>query len=447
MSLKHRIEAYSELFQRYKTIFAHYWQHRHQLSGKVLAAHEAEFLPAALSLQEKPVSPVARLLAMVLMSLVLVLITWSIVGRIDIIVNASGKVIPSGYTKTIASVDVASVRALYIEEGQQVKAGDLLIELDTSASDAERDKATGDRTMALLQMTRSKALIAAIDGGHSPQLPRLDSVPVDKWRAEKMHLEAQYHDYMAKLKRIEGDIERYREALQLATQRASDYQALLKDHDVSHHAWLEKEQARVDLEGQLADARNQHDALIAETRRTAYDQLNEGTKTAAASHQDALRSDAHSKLLKLTAPVNGTVQQLDVHTVGGVVSAAKPLMQIVPKESHVEVEAFLENKDVGFVKEGQRAEVKIDAFEYTKYGTVTGKVTHVSRDAIADEKKGLIYSTKIMLDKSTIFVEGKQMPLSAGMTVNVEIKTGDRRIIEYILSPLMRHKRESLNER
>jgi hemolysin D len=447
MSLKHRAEAFSELFNRYKTIFSHHWKHRHQLSGKVLASHEAEFLPAALSLQEKPVSPAARLLATVLIVLVAVLITWSIVGKIDIIVNASGKIIPSGYTKTIACVDVASVRALHVEEGQQVKAGDVLIELDTSASDAERDKAAGDRTTALLQVARSKALIAAIDSGRPPRMPRLDSVPENRWQAEKMHLEAQYRDFVTKLKRIEGDIERYDEALQLATQRASDYKALLKDHDVSRHAWLEKEQARVDLAGQLADAKNQHGALTAETRRAAYDQVNEGSKTAASSHQDAVRSDAHSKLLKLTAPVNGTVQQLDVHTVGGVVSSAKPLMQIVPKETRVEVEAFLENKDVGFVREGQSVEVKIDAFEYTKYGTVTGKVTHVSRDAIADEKKGLIYSTKIMVDKATINVEGKAMPLSAGMTANVEIKTGDRRIIEYVLSPLMRHKRESLNER
>jgi hemolysin D len=447
MSLKYRIEAYTELFRRYKSIFAYHWQHRQQLSGKLLNEHEAEFLPAALSLQEKPVSPAARLLVKVLIVLMAVLITWAILGKLDIIINASGKVIPSGYTKTIASVDVASVRGLYVEEGQQVKAGDVLIELDTSASDTERDKATGDQTMALLQVARAKAMIAAIDSGRPPQLSPVHNVPASRWQAEQMHLEAQFHDYMAKLKRIEGDIERYSETLPLATQRASDYKALLNDHDVSNHAWLEKEQARVDLEGQLADARNQHGALIAETRRTAYDLLTEGNKTAADSQQDALRQDAHSKLLKITAPVNGTVQQLDVHTVGGVVSAAKPLMQIVPKETRVEVEAFLENKDVGFVQEGQSAEVKIDAFEYTKYGTVTGRVTHVSRDAIADEKKGLIYSTKIMLDKSTITVEGKEMPLSAGMSVNVEIKTGTRRIIEYVLSPLMRHKSECLYER
>lgn len=344
-------------------------------------------------------------------------------------------------------MDVASVRALYVEEGQYVKAGDVLIELDTSSSDAERDKAAGDHTMSILQVASAKALIAAIDSGRPPQLSLIATVPTGKCEAERQHLDAQYRDYLAKLKRIDGDIERYGEALQLATQRASDYKALLQDHDVSQHAWLEKEQARVDLAGQLADARNQHGALIAETRRVAYDQSIEGSKAAASSRQDAIRADSHSKLLKLTSPVNGTVQQLDAHTVGGVVSSAKPLMQIVPRETRVEVEAFLENKDVGFVQEGQSAAVKIDAFEYTKYGTVTGKVTHVSRDAIADEKKGLIYSTKIMLDKSTINVEGKEMPLSAGMTVNVEIKTGDRRIIEYVLSPLMRHKRESLNER
>lgn len=447
MSLKFRAHAYIELLRRYKSIFAHHWQHRHQLSGKLLAEHEAEFLPAALSLQAKPISPAARLLAKIMMALVAVLIAWSILGKIDIVVNAAGKVIPNGYTKTIASVDVASVQALYVEEGKQVKAGDILIELDSSASDAERDKATGDHAIAFLQAARAKALIEAIDGERPPQFPPIDHVPADKWQAEQLHLEGQYRDHVAKLKRIEGDIAHYREALPLATQRAADYKALLSDHDVSYHAWLEKEQGRVDLASQLSDAKNQRNALIAETRRIAYDQLTEGNKAAAAFQQDALRSDAHSKLLKLTAPVDGTVQQLDVHTVGGVVSAAKPLMQIVPKETRVEVEAFLENKDVGFVQEGHTAEVKIDAFEYTKYGTVTGKVTHVSRDAIADEKKGLIYSTKITLDKSTIAVEGKEMPLSAGMSVNVEIKTGERRIIEYALSPLMRHKRESLNER
>jgi hemolysin D len=447
MSIKHRIEAYSDLINRYKTSFSYHWQNRHQLSGKVLAADEAEFLPAALSLQERPVSPVARLLAKVLIALIVVLIAWSILGKVDIIVNASGKIIPSGYSKTIACVDVASVKALYVHEGQQVKAGDLLIELDTSMSDAERDKATSEHKMSILQVASARALVDAIDSGKIPQMPNIPDIPADKLKGAKKHLEAIYRDYIAKRNKIDGDIERYSVALQLATQRALDYKELLKTKDVSYHSWLEKEQIRVDLAGQLTEANNQRRALTEETRRLAYDKSTDGVRTASAFKQEEIRADAHSKLLRLKSPVNGTVQQLDVHTIGGVVAAAKPLMQIVPKETKVEVEAFMENKDIGFVQEGQSAEVKIDAFEYTKYGTIKGKVTHVSRDAINDEKKGLIYSTRIVLDRSTIFVEGKEMPLSAGMSVNVEIKTGDRRVIEYVLSPLMRHKRESLNER
>ncbi len=275
----------------------------------------------------------------------------------------------------------------------------------------------------------------------------ISQISEDKWRIEQLHVTGLYQDYLAKLHRIEGDILRYSLALPLATQRANDYQALLEDHDVAHHAWLEKEQARVDLAGQLADAKNQRAALIAETKRLAYDQLTEATKAAAASGQDARRSDARSKLMTLTAPVDGTVQQLTVHTVGGVVPVAQPLMQIVPDQGVVEVEAVLENKDVGFVQEGQAAEVKIDAFDFGKYGTIPATVTHVSRDAIQDEKKGLIYTAKVALAKSAITVEGKPMPLSAGMSVNVEIKTGDRRIIEYVLSPLIQHQREALHER
>lgn len=447
MSIKHKSEAYAELLRRYGEVFRHYWKHRKELGGGLLNEHEADFLPPALSLQEKPVSPASRLVAKILMALIAALVIWSTVGEVDIVVNATGKIIPSIRTKTIGSVDVASVKALHVEEGQAVKAGDVLIELDTSAPDAERDKAVGDNTLALLQVARSRALIAAVDSLRPPQLPKLEGVAQDKWQAAQRHLDGQYRDYLAKLNRIDGDIQRYQLALPLAAQRAHDYQDLAADHDVSMHAYLEKEQARVDLEGQLNDAKNQRAALIEETRRQAYDVLTEGSKTAAASGQDALRADSHSKLLKLTAPVNGTVQQLTVHTVGGVVPAAQPLMLIVPKENLVEVEAFLENKDVGFVEEGQRAEVKIDAFEYTKYGTIPARVTHVSHDAIQDEKKGLIYSVKIALDKSSIAVDGHDTPLSAGMSVNVEIKTGTRRVIEYVLSPLMQHKRESLNER
>jgi biotin carboxyl carrier protein len=190
MSFQHRVEASRELLGRYRTIFAHFWRHRRELSGKAFAEHEAQFLPAALALQAKPVSPAARLLAAVIMSLITVVIAWSVLGKIDIIVNAQGKIIPSGYSKTIASVDVASVRALYVEEGQQVRAGDVLVELDTSASDAERDKATGDRAMALLQVARANALIAAL-------LQTSGKLHVSIWKASTATLPRSSNAWMA----------------------------------------------------------------------------------------------------------------------------------------------------------------------------------------------------------------------------------------------------------
>ena len=447
MTARHRIEAWGELLHRYTRTFAHFWRIRHSLQTDFFNKQEAEFLPAALSLREAPDSVTLRWTGWILMAVVVFTVVWSIFGRVDIIVNATGKIIPSARTKTMGSVDVASVKALYVSEGQAVHAGDVLIELDSSGSDAEHDKAVDAVAQAKLQVARSRAMIEAVEKLRAPQLGAVAGVTSAQWQAATWQLEGQYKDFYAKLNRLDGEIARYAEALPLASQRAEDYKALMADNTVSRHAWLEKEQAKVDLQGQLSEAKSQRSAWIAQARKEAHDALLEGQKIIAAGVQDQRRAGEHSKLLKLTAPIDGTVQQLNVHTVGGVVPAAQPLMQIVPKDNIVEVEAFLDNKDVGFVMAGQDAEVKIDAFDYTKYGTIKATVRHVSQDAIQDDKKGWIYSAKVVLSKNTVFVDGKDMPLSAGMSVNVEIKTGTRRVIEYVLSPLVKHQREALHER
>lgn len=447
MSLRHRTQAWGGLLRRYGSAFAYFWRLRHGMRSNFFNQQEAEFLPAGLSLQEAPDSATLKWTARLLMALVAFALLWAVFGRVDIVVNANGKIIPSARTKTIGSVDVASVRALHVAEGQEVHAGDLLVELDSSSSDAEHDKAAEALVQARLQVARSQAMLDALDRPHAPKLGTVAGVSREQLQLAQLHLDGQYQDFQARLSRIDGDIASYGAALPLATRRALDYKALSGDHTVSEHAWLEKEQARVDLEGKWLDATNQRAALIAQTRKEAHDALTEGQKIVAASTQDLRRAGEHSKLLKLTAPVDGTVQQLTLHTVGGVVPAAQPLMQIVPRENVVEVEAYLHNKDVGFVQAGQEAAVKIEAFDYTKYGTVEARVKHVSQDAITDEKQGLVYAVKIALEKNTIFVDGKHLPLSAGMSVDVEIKTGTRRVIEYVLSPLMQHQREALHER
>lgn len=447
MSMKHKMEARGFLLKHYWKTFAKFWKSRDQLGGNLFKEQEAEFLPAALEIQEKPVSPTLRVTAKVLILLIFFFIGWAVFGHMDIVVNATGEVIPHDRTKTIAAVETASVKVLHVVEGQVVKKGDLLIELDASASDAEHDKAKSNVTEASLQIARSKAMIEAIESRKPPKILAIAGISPQKLQETQGHLESQYRDFITKLQRTEGAITRYSEALPLITQQANDYRELAKNHDVSMHAYLEKEQQRVDLEGQLNDAKNQRAALIAEVKRSAYDGRADADRVLGGAQQDVLRNAAHSKLLRLTSPVDGTVQQLTVFTIGGVVPAAQPLMKIVPKEDTVEVEAMLENKDIGFVDEGQTASVKVAAYEYTKYGVIPAKVVHVSRDAIKDEKKGLLYSVILVLDKSSISVKGKDMPITAGMSVGVDIKTGSRRVIEYFLSPLIQHKRESLNER
>lgn len=447
MSLKHRTEAWGALFTRYRQVWGHFWQRRDTLTPPDLNAEEAEFLPAALSLQAEPVSPAGRWVARILMLLVVALVAWAVIGRTDIVVNAQGKIIPNGRTKTIGALEVARVQAIHVEEGQAVRAGELLVELDPRLSNTDQDKAQGEFQVATLQRERSTALLAALDSGKPPSLPTLADIDPDAVQATREHLLDQWRDYTARIARLDGEIRRYSQELPLVAQRARDYAELAQTRDVSRHAWMEKEQARLDLEGQIADLGRQKTSLTAELRKSAQDTRSEASRQAAAAQQEVRKGRVRGDLLKLTAPVDGTVQQLVVHTVGGVVSPAQPLMQIVPKQTSVEMEAFIENRDVGFVKEGQTARVKIDTFEYTKYGTLEATVGHVSRDAIQDEKRGPIYAVKLVLSRPVLQVEGEAVPITAGMSGSVEIKTGSRRMIEYVLSPLVQHVRESLNER
>ena len=236
---------------------------------------------------------------------------------------------------------------------------------------------------------------------------------------------------------------------------------MVSQNFISRHAYLEKEQLRIEQEADLAtqrsrinelsaalqEGRSQRAALIAEAKRLALDSLNEAEQKSTTHSQELVKAESRGRLMTLTAPVDGTVQQLAVHTVGGVVTPAQPLMMVVPKDYPIEVEAYVENKDIGFVNPGQEAVVKIETFPFTRYGTIDARVSHVSHDAVNDEKRGLIFPARVNLARTTIQVEHKAVNLSPGMAVTVEVKTARRRVIEYFLSPLLQYKDESLRER
>jgi hemolysin D len=197
----------------------------------------------------------------------------------------------------------------------------------------------------------------------------------------------------------------------------------------------------------LAEAEKNYRVLVSEFQQSKQVELSTTETKVASLVQDVTKAGQRTDLQRLTTPIDGVVQQVAVHTVGGVVTPAQELLIVVPQEHPVEVEAQVENKDVGFVKNGQIVEIKVETFPFTLYGTIPGKVVSVSDDAAPIEKVGLVYPTRVSIDRSTMQVEGKQVNLSPGMAVTVEIKTGQRRVIEYLLSPLLKSINESLRER
>jgi hemolysin D len=273
------------------------------------------------------------------------------------------------------------------------------------------------------------------------------------------------------------------EALLPVLKERVDIKQMLYDHQTGSRAsYLELYQSLVEgqqdllvqkgkqreAEAALAAIAEQSMQTIAEFRRTLSGELVEAQRKAAGLSEDVIKARQRTKLQLLSAPVDGTVQQLAVHTVGGVVTPAQSLMVVVPADSHLEIEAQVPNRDIGFVRVDQDVEIKIDTFNFTRYGLLHGKVVSVSQDAIVKDKppektndetqgattntsepKGqeLVYAARISLDKIRMLVEDNLVNLSPGMAVTAEIKTGSRSIISYLLSPLLKYKHESLRER
>jgi hemolysin D len=203
----------------------------------------------------------------------------------------------------------------------------------------------------------------------------------------------------------------------------------------------------------------------AEFHRQILNDLAEATRKANGLAQDVAKSEQRTKYLAVTAPIDGTVQQLAIHSIGGVVTPAQTLLTIVPADSTMEIEAMVDNQDIGFVHAGQDAAIKVDTFNFTRYGLLHGKVVTLSQDAIPRDGNGAgksdpskqsttdgapsepAYAARVSLDQTQMQVDNKLLNLSPGMAVTVEIKTGNRRIIDYLLSPILRHSQESLRER
>ncbi|WP_445497039.1 HlyD family type I secretion periplasmic adaptor subunit [Photorhabdus sp. SF281] len=317
---------------------------------------------------------------------------------------------------------------------------------------------------AINQQHPPKSLVGTIANANPEQVLSAQSWlqgQYQEYRSNLALVDAEIRQRSAEIQSAHAQVASLRKTLPITTRLTEDYQRLLTKQYVSQHEYLEKEQTRLDLQRQLSvqqasvlqhtaaqeEARRRREAVIAQNRRAMLDLQQDANQKEAILSQELAKARHQKNLTSLKAPVAGTVQQLAVHTVGRVVTETQPLMVIVPANQPIEVEAMLENKDVGFVHTGQSVTVKVETFNFTKYGTVDGEVLNVSNDAIEDEKRGLIYSTRIRLKSDHLLVNGQRVVLSPGMSITAEIKTDQRRVIDYFLSPLQQYMDESLRER
>jgi hemolysin D len=471
------MSAKRELLNRYRSAWRHSWQNRKAMDAPPRMNHEVQFLPAALALQEKPVHPAPRYILWTILAFSALALLWACVGEIDVVATASGKIVPSGKSKIIQPSEVAVVKAIHVYDGQQVKAGDLLVELDAQITGADVERLHSDLLAAQVDSARASVLLAAIQNHGEPAslASLLPQANIEQQQAAQRWVQGQYQELRNALEQGDAQVEQQaaeiqaskamvaalQQSIPIAQQLADDYKRLLDKGIIGKHAWLEKEQARMDqqrdllvqqahvreLLGAKNEAERRQQGVLAQTRRAMLDLQHEAEQRTTALAQELKKAEQRNKLTRLTAPVDGTVQQLAIHTDGGVVTEAQPLMVIVPSDQPMEVEAMLENKDIGFVRPGQEVEIKVETFTFTKYGVVHGTVVSISNDAIEDEKRGLLYSTRIQLKESSVKVGGKQIPLSAGMAVRAEVKTDKRKVIDYFLSPLQQYQSESLIER
>jgi hemolysin D len=411
------------------------------------------------------------------------------------VATAAGKIIPSGRTKIIQPFETGVVRAIHVRDGQSVKAGDVLVELDPTMSEAERDHIKSDLTSAGLEVARLRALLSGnIDAAkefHPPEGASASLIEMNRQflfsqvaeqQGKLAALDRQIRQKEAERETLTATIAKLETTIPVLEQKVEIRKYLYDKNLGSKVVWLTDYQDLVGLQQEVLVQKSKSqeaDAAVAalietraqtaaEYRRTRFEELAKAEEKAAGLSQDVIKAEQRTKLQVLTAPVDGVVQQLAVHTIGGVVTPGQALLAVVPLDSHLEIEAMVSNRDIGFVHAGQVAEVKVDTFSFTRYGLLHGEVLNVSQDAITRDKpkdnssdktpgsetassepKGqeMNYAARVSLERTNMQIEEKRVNLTPGMAVTVEIKTGSRRIISYLMSPLLRYKQESLRER
>jgi hemolysin D len=460
---------------------------------------EREFLPAALEIMETPASPLQRAIALTIVSFFCGALAWSWFGYVDIIATAQGRLVPTGKTKLVQPLEAGIVKAIHVQDGDHVRAGDVLVELDGTVTSADRARVAHDLLGVNLDVARLTALKGDIDKdqGASVFVPPKDARPHEAERARAAllaqrseqeakvaALEQQIDQKRAEAAEIAATIDKLKATLPLIQEKEALRERLLQQEYGNRFAFLDAKQQLLEAQHDLvvqnrrtvetdaarASLERQRDQARAEYAHKVLGDLSDAEQKLGQLTQDFVKAERKSIETRLDAPIDGVVQQLAVHTVGGVVTPAQQLMVVVPEDQTLIVEAMLPNRNVGFARVGQEVEIKVETFTFTRYGLIHGHVISISRDIVTDDRRdperpgsgttvgasgkedqqagaSPSYMARIALDRDSILVDGKEEKLGPGMAVTAEIKTGRRRILDYLLSPLREYAQEAMRER
>jgi hemolysin D len=433
-------------------------------------------LPQALEILEKPPNPAAGWLLRIIASIVIVTVLWSVFGKVNVVSVAEGKIIPEGKIKTIQPYTDGTVLAILVTEGQQVEEGQALVELDQTQIQADINRLLSEKKVAETKRNRRIALIALLQLHEQADDETVRYYPVLEGNLENglllleeyksiisqsQELESQIEERQAELASCQIKIEEHTEIIPLAKIRLESLESLNNKGMVGYIDYMSASVYYTEQVFSLKNERKRSEQLLAaiysaekqlatqkaQSLSTAMNELDDLTWQLEAIDQELIKNQDLSSKHILYSPVKGSVKGLLINTVRGVVTPAQVLMEIVPYGDTLEVEAFLSNQDIGYVKAGQTAEIKVATFPFTKYGVINSTVSHVAEDATVDEALGLIYRIQLTLDKNYIMVNNKKELLIPGMAVSAEINTDKKRLIEFVLAPLLKMKDESFRER
>ncbi|MFL2687607.1 MAG: HlyD family type I secretion periplasmic adaptor subunit [Alphaproteobacteria bacterium] len=417
--------------------------------------------------------PSWRPVALTIIGLLIIAIIWAFFARLDVVAKALGNVVPQGQIKTIQHLEGGIVREFFVREGDKVKKGQILVQLDLGAAGMNADELQVRIDGLYLKRARLHAHVNRIPLSfpEAPAERQLGLVNAERqaYDSRQRQVSSRLEVVDRQIKQKEAELKEFlaqkvstKQALAIAYERSAISQGLVKDKLVSKLELLEIRRDIGELRGKLAEieaAIPRAKASIAETiARRAEDtvrfrsesiELLRETEVDLARHRELLsKASDQVRRTEVLSPIRGVVKNLANNTVGGVVRAGDPIMEIVPVNEKLVIEAKLNPVDVGFVKEQMKADVKISTYEFIRYGGLEGTVTQVAADANQDRQTGEHYFRVIVeTDKSYLLSEGKKLPISSGMQAEVDIHIGTKSVFQYLIQPVLKLKHEAFRER